>query len=267
MEDRPSLLGRAESRFSSLKRGEATSEMMDREGEVVSVSPRRPATKRSTAENGGGAQGHGPSGRVLRGGVIAGPDTSVGLRIFAPATHPSKRIDARLSPNASSARRALRASSCRGQGGQEDELSSSQSARGTEHNDAASNGRVLRRIQRGLRGDTSGDGHGGALASEQSHFEAAARVLHTKSDHSQQEHQQQQQQQMPRSKWQEDEDERLRAAVTRNGSKNWKQIAKEVGSNRSDVQCLHRWDKVLKPGLHKGLWTPEEDERLLRYMQ
>jgi hypothetical protein len=25
------------------------------------------------------------------------------------------------------------------------------------------------------------------------------------------------------------------------------------------VQCLHRWNKVLKPGLHKGPWTEEED--------
>ncbi len=29
---------------------------------------------------------------------------------------------------------------------------------------------------------------------------------------------------------------------------------------RTDVQCLHRWQKVLKPGLIKGPWTPEEDD-------
>ena len=28
---------------------------------------------------------------------------------------------------------------------------------------------------------------------------------------------------------------------------------------RTDVQCLHRWNKVLKPGLHKGPWKEEED--------
>ena len=28
---------------------------------------------------------------------------------------------------------------------------------------------------------------------------------------------------------------------------------------RTDVQCLHRWQKVLRPGLVKGPWTPEED--------
>ena len=28
------------------------------------------------------------------------------------------------------------------------------------------------------------------------------------------------------------------------------------------MQCLHRWQKVLKPGLIKGPWTAEEDEQL-----
>ncbi len=31
---------------------------------------------------------------------------------------------------------------------------------------------------------------------------------------------------------------------------------------RSDVQCLHRWQKVLDPGLRKGAWTDEEDAKL-----
>ena len=26
------------------------------------------------------------------------------------------------------------------------------------------------------------------------------------------------------------------------------------------MQCLHRWNKVLKPGLHKGPWTEDEDD-------
>jgi hypothetical protein len=34
---------------------------------------------------------------------------------------------------------------------------------------------------------------------------------------------------------------------------------------RNDVQCLHRWNKVLKPGLHKGPWTNEEDS-IVKYM-
>ena len=35
-------------------------------------------------------------------------------------------------------------------------------------------------------------------------------------------------------------------------------------SRRSDVQCLHRWQKVLRPGLVKGPWTKEEDETIIR---
>jgi len=61
------------------------------------------------------------------------------------------------------------------------------------------------------------------------------------------------------SKWTEEEDNTLRMAVEQNGGKNWKKIAEEL-PGRSDVQCLHRWQKVLKPGLIKGPWTSEEDE-------
>jgi hypothetical protein len=33
------------------------------------------------------------------------------------------------------------------------------------------------------------------------------------------------------------------------------------------VQCLHRWQKVLRPGLVKGPWTPEEDATILNCLQ
>ncbi|RLN91326.1 hypothetical protein BBJ28_00014562 [Nothophytophthora sp. Chile5] len=65
------------------------------------------------------------------------------------------------------------------------------------------------------------------------------------------------------TKWLRDEDERLRSAVARFSGKNWKMIAETLGNGRTDVQCLHRWNKVLKPGLIKGPWTPEEDRVLL----
>ena len=48
----------------------------------------------------------------------------------------------------------------------------------------------------------------------------------------------------------------LRAAVLVNEGKNWKVVARSL-AGRTDVQCLHRWQKVLKPGLVKGPWTPE----------
>lgn len=43
----------------------------------------------------------------------------------------------------------------------------------------------------------------------------------------------------------------------------WLQVAGLLGATRTDVQCLHRWNKVLKPGLHKGTWTKEEDQVVL----
>lgn len=61
------------------------------------------------------------------------------------------------------------------------------------------------------------------------------------------------------SKWTVEEDQKLQMAVEENGAKNWKKIANEL-PGRTDVQCLHRWQKVLKPGLIKGPWTAEEDE-------
>ena len=63
-------------------------------------------------------------------------------------------------------------------------------------------------------------------------------------------------------KWTYEEDENLRRIVSEQGPKNWRLIADALGSTRTDVQCLHRWNKVLRPGLQKGGWTPKEDEIL-----
>lgn len=48
----------------------------------------------------------------------------------------------------------------------------------------------------------------------------------------------------------------LRMAVQLHNGKNWKKIAQHF-KDRTDVQCLHRWQKVLDPKLVKGPWTPE----------
>jgi hypothetical protein len=65
------------------------------------------------------------------------------------------------------------------------------------------------------------------------------------------------------SRWNAEEDEQLRRGVASLGAKNWKRISMEYLSNkRTDVQCLHRWQKVLRPGLIKGFWTKEEDETI-----
>ncbi|XP_038971381.1 transcriptional activator Myb-like isoform X2 [Phoenix dactylifera] len=51
--------------------------------------------------------------------------------------------------------------------------------------------------------------------------------------------------------WTDKEDDILVKAVKQLNRKNWKRI---------DVQCLHRWQKVLNPELVKGAWTKEEDD-------
>ena len=46
-------------------------------------------------------------------------------------------------------------------------------------------------------------------------------------------------------KWMSEEDDQLRAGVAALGAKNWKRISEEfLLGRRTDVQCLHRWQKV-----------------------
>ncbi|KAG8374330.1 hypothetical protein BUALT_Bualt11G0120500 [Buddleja alternifolia] len=61
--------------------------------------------------------------------------------------------------------------------------------------------------------------------------------------------------------WTPEEDDTLKKAVTAFRGKCWKKIA-ESFPDRSEVQCLHRWQKVLNPELVKGPWTQEEDEKI-----
>ncbi|KAI3454073.1 hypothetical protein Pfo_010736 [Paulownia fortunei] len=65
-----------------------------------------------------------------------------------------------------------------------------------------------------------------------------------------------------KGQWTAEEDEILRMAVQRFKGKNWKKIA-ECFKDRTDVQCLHRWQKVLNPDLVKGPWSKEEDEIII----
>ncbi|GAB2272515.1 Transcription factor myb3r-5 [Dionaea muscipula] len=62
--------------------------------------------------------------------------------------------------------------------------------------------------------------------------------------------------------WTPEEDETLRKAVATFRGKSWKKIA-EFFPERSEVQCLHRWQKVLNPELIKGPWTQEEEDKIV----
>ncbi len=46
----------------------------------------------------------------------------------------------------------------------------------------------------------------------------------------------------------------------------WDFIAKYF-PDRADVQCQHRWQKVVNPDLVKGPWTKEEDERVVELVR
>lgn len=69
-----------------------------------------------------------------------------------------------------------------------------------------------------------------------------------------------------RNKWSEKEDQKLTTLVKKYDYKNWKIISQQL-PGRSSVQCLHRWTKILQPGLVKGPWTAEEDQKLVDWVR
>lgn len=67
-----------------------------------------------------------------------------------------------------------------------------------------------------------------------------------------------------KGKWLEDEDIKLKELCGKT-TKNWKFISSQL-KTRSPLQCLHRWSKVLRPGLRKGPWLPDEDSKLTNWI-
>ncbi|XP_027361603.1 uncharacterized protein LOC113869477 [Abrus precatorius] len=67
-------------------------------------------------------------------------------------------------------------------------------------------------------------------------------------------------------RWTEEEDNLLIETVKKHHGRSWKKIAAYL-PGRTDVQCLHRWQKVLNPDLVKGSWTKEEDDCLVELVR
>ncbi|KAJ1411995.1 Homeodomain-like protein, partial [Ochromonadaceae sp. CCMP2298] len=67
--------------------------------------------------------------------------------------------------------------------------------------------------------------------------------------------------------WTGDEDEAIRAMVTKYGTKSWALIAENLSkehsiAGRSGKQCRERWHNHLDPHINKSNWT-EEEERVM----
>jgi hypothetical protein len=58
-----------------------------------------------------------------------------------------------------------------------------------------------------------------------------------------------------RGRWNKEEDEKLKRLVEVHGER-WDFVASHF-PDRADVQCQHRWQKVVNPELVKGTWKLE----------
>jgi len=71
-----------------------------------------------------------------------------------------------------------------------------------------------------------------------------------------------------RRRWTKREDEKLRAGVRALGTDDWARVCSRYlsGHGRAPDQCRHRWEHVLREGLVKGAFTPDEDAIILEML-
>jgi myb proto-oncogene protein len=62
--------------------------------------------------------------------------------------------------------------------------------------------------------------------------------------------------------WTRAEDRKLRQLIENHKGHDWVAAARELGSNRTALQCLTRYQRSHNPSLIAGKWTAEEDELL-----
>ncbi|KAL4348631.1 hypothetical protein GQ457_17G005140 [Hibiscus cannabinus] len=64
--------------------------------------------------------------------------------------------------------------------------------------------------------------------------------------------------------WTPEEDEKLKAYVTRYGCWNWRQLPKFAGLQRCGKSCRLRWLNYLRPNIKRGDYSKEEEETIIR---
>lgn len=72
-----------------------------------------------------------------------------------------------------------------------------------------------------------------------------------------------------KTKWRKEEDSLLKfLAENKNGIKDriWRKIASHI-PNRSAIDCIHRWQRVVNPSIVKGPWTKEEDKQVMNLVK
>ena len=72
--------------------------------------------------------------------------------------------------------------------------------------------------------------------------------------------------QKSKEKFTEKEDHKLKQLVSFLGTKNWKFIAKEMGTKNAR-QCRERWKNYLNPDLNLGTYTVQEDMLIVKLYQ
>ncbi|XP_010465061.1 PREDICTED: myb-related protein Zm1-like [Camelina sativa] len=73
--------------------------------------------------------------------------------------------------------------------------------------------------------------------------------------------------QVRRGPWSDEESERLRAFIEKNGHPNWRSLPKLAGLMRCGKSCRLRWINYLRPGLKRGNFTKEEEDTIIHLHQ
>eukprot|EP00475_Leptophrys_vorax_P039259 TRINITY_DN7062_c0_g2_i1.p1 TRINITY_DN7062_c0_g2~~TRINITY_DN7062_c0_g2_i1.p1 ORF type:complete len:152 (-),score=25.50 TRINITY_DN7062_c0_g2_i1:107-562(-) len=66
----------------------------------------------------------------------------------------------------------------------------------------------------------------------------------------------------PRLTWTEKEDALLKELIRQHGTNKWALVASKIRT-KTNKQCRRRWQAFLNAMGNKGVWTPEEDAKLL----